>query len=164
MSKGMLMRMILIVGSALILVGITLMGWMHSKQDAKSEIVVQLKDGKSELLEFERLTLLPGEECEYTVKLKKTSQDRYKLKLDFIETEEKTLKNFARVKILSAGEIVYDELLATAFESNGVLLSVDFTKEINTDLRIVYYLPLDVGNEAKNAEAMFELRFTSSID
>ena len=158
------MRIILIAGSALILVGVSLIGWLLSNRDEKSEIVVHLEDGNTELVQFEDLTLVPGEECAYTVRLKKSDVDKYQLKLDFIETEEKTLKNFARVKILSNGESVYDELLVTAFEADSIVLSVDFAEEKNTELRIVYYLPLDVGNEAKNAEAIFELLFTASVD
>ncbi len=159
-----MMRIILITGGALILIGVMLLGWMYSNKDAKSEIVVKLGEGETELVEFERLSLVPGEECTYTVRLKKSDVNQYKLKLDFVETEEGTLKNSARVKILSNGESVYDQLLATAFDSNGIFLHVDFAEEKNTELEIVYYLPLDVGNEAKNAEAMFELQFTAGID
>ena len=162
MPRSKLMRIILIGGSMLILVGVALMGWMYTNGDEKGEIVVKLEDGITELVEFEQLSLVPGEECEYTVKLKKKDQDKYKLKLDFNETEEKTLKNFARVKILSNGERVYDELLATAFENDEIILPVDFAEEKNTELKIVYYLPLDVGNEAKNAEAIFELLLTAN--
>ena len=163
-SKGRLMRVILIVGSALILVGVMLMGWMLKHKDAQNMIDVLLVDGKTKVVEFESLTLVPGEECEYTVRLRKSDIDKYKLKLDFVELEEKMLKNFARVKILANGEIVYDELLATTFENHGTVLSVDFAEEKNTELRIVYYLPIDVGNEAKNAEAIFELLLTASVD
>ena len=158
------MRIILIAGGALILIGVALVGWMYSNKDETSEIVVKLDEGKTELVEFERLSLLPGEECEYTVRLKRSDINKYEMKLDFVETEEGTLKNFARVKILSGGELVYDELLATAFEDEKITLSVDFAAEKNAELKIVYYLPLDVGNEAKNAEAMFELQFTASAD
>ena len=38
----------------------------------------------------------------------------------------------------------------------------DFRENKNTELKVIYYLPLDVGNEAKNAEAIFELQLTAS--
>ena len=66
------------------------------------------------------------------------------------------------MKIVSNGETVYDELLATAFEDEILVLPVDFNEGINTELKIVYYLPLEVGNEAKNAEAVFEVLLTAS--
>ena len=49
-----------------------------------------------------------------------------------------------------------------AFEKEKIVLPVDFDEGENTELKIVYYLPLDVGNEAKNAEAVFELLLTAS--
>ena len=48
------------------------------------------------------------------------------------------------------------------FEAENINLPVDFSEGKNTELKITYYLPIDIGNEAKNAEAIFELRFESS--
>ena len=73
MFKNKFMRVILVAGCALILIGTSLIGWMMSNRDGKSEITVQLSEGKTELVEFENLALVPGEQCEYTVKLKKTT-------------------------------------------------------------------------------------------
>lgn len=162
MPKSKLIRIILSVGSILIIVGVSLLGWMLSTKDDTTVIEVQIEDGKTQSVEFERLGLVPGEECEYTVKLKKPNADEYDLSLSFVETEEKTLKNFARVKIIANGEVVSDELLATAFESEGTVLHVDFIEDKNTEIKLVYYLPIEIGNEAKNAEAIFDLVLTAS--
>lgn len=163
MPKSKLMRIILIAGSVLIIVGVSLMCWMLATEDERGVIEVKLEDGKTESLAFENLTLVPGEECEYIIKLEKTSASQYDLELDFVDTdEEKTLKNYARVKIFANGEVVSDELLADAFDNEKIILPVDFDEGKNTELKIVYYLPLDVGNEAKNAETVFELLLTAS--
>ena len=163
MPKSKLMRIILIAGSVLIIVGVSLMGWMLATEDERDVIEVKLEDGKTESLAFEDLTLVPGEECEYIIQLEKTSASKYDLELDFVDTnKEKTLKNYARVKILANGEVVRDELLATVFENEDIVLPVDFSEGKNTELKIVYYLPLEVGNEAKKAEAVFELLLTAS--
>lgn len=163
MPKSKLMRIILIAGSVLIIVGVSLMGWMLATEDERGVIEVKLEDGKTESLAFEDLTLVPGEECEYIIKLEKSGASKYDLELDFVDTdEEKTLKNYARVKILANGEVVSDELLADAFENEKIILPVDFDEGKNTELKIVYYLPLEVGNEAKKAEAFFELLLKAS--
>ena len=163
MLKNKLMRIILVVGSALIIVGVSLMGWLLATEDERGVIEVKLEEGETESLAFEDLTLIPGEECEYTVQLEKTSASKYDLELDFVDTdEEKTLKKYARVKIVADGEVISDELLADAFEKEKIVLPVDFDDKKKTELKIVYYLPLDVGNEAKNAEAVFELLLTAS--
>lgn len=161
-KKGMLMRGILIASSAFIIIGIALMGWIMTTEEERNNIEVVLSDGKTQAIEFNDLALIPGSECEYKIKLKNTNAKEYELKLDFVEIEEKVLKNFACVKILSNGAVICDELLATAFENDSIVLPVNFNTGTNTELTIVYYLPLDVGNEAKNAEAVFELRLTAS--
>ncbi len=162
MPKSKLMRIILIAGSVLIFIGVSLMSWMLATEDERNVIEVKLNGGNTEQLTFENLSLVPGEECEYTIQLGKSGLSKYDLVLDFVEIEEKTLKNYARVKIVSNGEVVHDELLAEAFENDDIVLPVDFDEDKNTELKIVYYLPVEVGNEAKKAEALFELHLTAS--
>jgi hypothetical protein len=152
----------LVVGSVMIIIGVALMGWVLATEDERGAIVVKLRDGETRVVKFEALALVPGEECEYIVQMKKVSTSQYYLKLDFVEIEEKTLKNYARVKIIANDKVIFDELLADAFEKENIVLPVDFNQGKNTELNIVYYLPIDVGNEAKNAEAVFELLLTAS--
>ena len=162
MTGRNLKRIILSVGSVMIIIGVSLMGWMLANENDQGVIEVKLEEGKTETLSFEHLTLIPGQECEYVIQLEKASADTYNLELDFVEIEEKTLKNYARVKIVAGDEVVCDELLADAFESDVIVLPVDYAEGKNTELKIVYYLPSEVGNEAKKAEAIFELLLKAS--
>ena len=162
MLKSIWMRIMMIVGCLFTLVGVMFMCWMLSTEEERNVINVRLDEGATESLAFESLSLVPGDVCEYTVRLQKGGAASYELSLDFVEGEEKTLKHYARVTVLSGEEIVYDELLATAFDGEDIVLAVDFDENINTELKIVYYMPIEVGNEAKNAEAVFELQLTAS--
>lgn len=162
MSKSNIMRIILVVGIALIIIGILLLGWVWATADDRNVIRVQLEGGNSEALKFEELALVPGEECEYLIKLERMSSDSYDLVLDFVESGEGTLADYARVRITSGEHTVCDELLRDAFSSEDIVLSVDFSENKNTELKVIYYLPVEVGNEAKNAEAIFELLLTAS--
>lgn len=163
MHRGRLMRIILIAGSVLIIIGVALMTWMLATADERNVIKVSLDDGETKPIKFEALSLVPGSECEYVVKLKKGGgADEYDLKFDFVETGDGKLKDFARVKIITNGNVVHDELLSTALDNEHIISSVNFDEDRNTEFRIVYYLPLDVGNEAKNAEALFGLMLTAS--
>lgn len=162
MTKSNLMRIIAISASALIIVGVAIMSWMLATSDERNVISVKLDEGKSETIEFESLALVPGDSCEYNIKLKRDGAAKYDLHFDFVEIEDMTLKNFARIKILSGGDVVYDDLLAKAFQNSDIVLPVDFKEKTNTDISVVYYLPLEVGNEAKNAEALFELQLTAT--
>ncbi len=162
MTKSNFMRVILVVGSALILVGVSLTSWMLATEDERSVIEVKLENGKTQSVEFKAFSLIPGEQKEYKVSLDSGSVKKYDLSLKFVETKEKTLKNFARVKVIANDTVICDDLLAEAFEKENMILQVDVDADQNTELIIVYYLPIDVGNEAKNAEAEFELLLTAS--
>lgn len=162
MQKSKLMQIILIVGSILIIVGVSLMTWMLATEDDRNVIRVQIDEGESKPVKFEALTMVPGDECEYSVKLVKGGTNKFDLKFDFVETGDGTLKNYARVKIIVRDNVVYDDLLVNTLENKNILLSVDFGEDKNTEFQIVYYLPIDVGNEAKNAEALFGLMLTAS--
>jgi len=162
MSKNRLVQVVLITGGVLIILSVLLLWVIQNNKEAPDVIKVSLEDGVTESLQFESLCLVPGQACEYTLSLKHEEKVRCDLKFDFVETEEKTLKNFARVKMIAGDEVVYDDLLAAAFENENIILPIDFRKGKNTELKIVYYLPIEVGNEAKNAEAVFELQLTAS--
>ena len=162
MTKSVFMRIILISASVLIIVGVSLMGWVLATSDDRNAIKVRLEEGKTEAVAFENLALVPGESCEYVIKLSGENSKKYDISLDFVEKQDKNLKKFARVKIISNDEVICDELLQKAFEGDDIVLPVDFSENKNTELIIVYYLPIDVGNEAKNAEAVFELLITAS--
>ena len=165
MTSSRFMRIVLVAASVLIIVGVSLLAVIMTTSDDRNHINVSVGDGKSETIEFDNLGLVPGEQCEYRITLKGENARKYDLSLDFSESEEnekKTLKNYARVRVISGEEIICDELLADAFEMDAVILPVDFTQNKNTDIFIVYYLPIDIGNEAKNAEAIFDLVLTAS--
>lgn len=162
MGRSRIMQIALIIGSVLIIVGVGLIGWITSTQDERNVINVQLQEGTTETVEFENLGLIPGEECEYVLSLKKGEKNAYDLRLKFVELEEKTLKQFARVKIIFNEEVLHDELLADVFDGDELTVHVDFDSGKKTELKIVYYLPIEVGNEAKNAEAIFELLLTTN--
>ena len=162
MTKSIFLRIVLIAASALIITGVLLMNWMLDTSDERNVIKIRLADGITEAVEFEDLSLIPGDSCEYVIVLNNERSMPYDLDIKFVETEEKTLKNFAFVKVISGNEVICDELLADAFAGEGISLPVDFEENKNTIIKIVYYMPIEVGNEAKNAEAKFELQLTAS--
>ncbi len=162
MVRGAIMRTILVVESVLIIIGVILMCFMVKPAKTGNIIHIYLEDGKTQAVEFKDLSLIPGDSREYRIKLQGSLADGYMVRLNFVEEEEKTLKNFAYVKIIAEGEVLCDQLLAEAFEDDSMVLPVNFREEEYTDLTIIYYLPVEVGNEAKNAEAIFSLQFTPS--
>lgn len=162
MKKIKWMRIVLIVMSAFLLISAALVGWISRKYGEENVIEVSIREDTVQTVEFENLCLLPGEQCSYTLSMSSEKAEKYDLKLQFVETEEKTLKHFAYVRIESDGQILCDQLLAEAFESDAMVLPMDFSQNRNTELTVTYYMPSEVGNEAENAEAIFDLRIVAS--
>ena len=174
MKKGQLMRLMLVSTSALIIIGVIILNALLGKEGTSDVGSVDLENGETQIvvvedisgtktMTFENLSLVPGDSCECVIKLTADASKKYDLKLDFVDLDaEKTLKDFVRVKI-EAGEVtVYDGLLALAIQKDDITVSVDGKSNKNTELKLTYYMPLEVGNEAKNAEADFELKLTAS--
>ena len=162
MTKKVFLRTLMIVTSLVIIVGIIIMNWVFNSYEGKNVIKVKLNDGQTEALQFDNLALIPGESCEYKVKLKRGGAAEFDLHLSFDEKEDHGLGNFARVKISSGDELLYDELLAVAFEKCDVIVPVSFKEDEYTEFTVEFYLPIEVGNEAKNAGSVFELILTAN--
>lgn len=159
-KKILIMRIGLVVLSLFIITGVVLMASTMAENNRKNTISIRLEEGKTEELEFEDLCLIPGESTEYVVKIRNYTTDNYDLKLDFIETEERTLKNYLRVKIEADGKQVCDELLCTVFDKD-LNIPIDSREKKTVELHILYYLPYEVGNEAEETEALFKLEITA---
>lgn len=169
MSRRRLLQIIVSAASVLIVVGVILMGVIMNTEEDRSVIHVDLDKGEEnsteQKVDFESLALLPGESCEYTLVLEGEESDRYDVTLSLYENQAEknhTLKNFVFLRIESGENVVCDMLLRDVYASEGFTLPVDQTTGENTELRFVYYLPADVGNEAQNAEAFFGLKITAS--
>ncbi len=165
MTKNRFVQILLITLSALIILGVALIIWVLVTAESRNEIKVVLEDGKTEVVEFEDLALVPGDSFEYTIKLKGDNAKKYELTLDYIkttETEGKTLADFAYVLIIAEDNIVYDSSLANALKDEPLVLPVNFREDLNTELTVKYYLPVNVSSEAENLEAEFALKITAS--
>jgi len=162
MKKNKFVRIVLIVLSVMILIGVALIIYILSTVNNHNIIKVNIRDNATQVVEFQDLCLIPGEKCEYTISIGSDTSDKYKVELAFHEIAENTLKNYVHIKIETNEEIVCNQLLATLFDNNNITLFVDLTEDKKNDIKIIYYLPEEIGNEAQNAEANFELLITAS--
>lgn len=151
----------LIVMCVMALVGVALTAYFLSA--AKNVIKVEIEPDKTQAVEFEHLGLHPGESCEYILRLSSEYSEEYRLELKFKDrAPELTLKDYACVRIERDGETVCDEVLATAFELDCITLGIDFSHGAKNEITIVFYMPEEIGNEAQDAEADFELLITAT--
>ena len=156
-------RRALLIGAILVVLSLSLLFWLQGNPHARGEIVVSLAEGRVETLSFADLALLPGQESAYTVHFKTEWAPSARVQLSFHNLDESlTLARYARVRITAGDATLYDELLSVAFEGEPLFFEADFQNKKNTTLRVIYYLPIEVGNEAKNAAALFDLRVSAT--
>ena len=132
-----------------------------NKDSVKAELIVDNVVVSQEVLEFRGFMVVPGGSDDYRVKLTPSVGVVADFSIDFQEVssiENATgvkLKDRARVKISVEGEEIVDDLLANVFDSEAYkkVLKLQERKAFYVD--IVFYLPLEVGNEIKNASVDF---------
>jgi len=161
-TKRKFMQVLLLVSSAMVLIGVILSILAHMYAAGRRVINVDLSDEIDSVIEFKDLALIPGEECKYTVKLAGEAGVRYGVELAFSEKGDSPLKQYAYARLEFDGEVIYEELMSELLDEDGTRLSLDLETGKDSIVEVTYYLPEEVGNEAQNAEAVFELRITAN--
>ena len=164
MKREILMRIGIILVAVLILCGVILTLLLMRERGIGGVLDIGL-DGEISPIEFGGLKMVPGDKSEYKLAFTGKDAKEYNVNLNFTDADpDGNLKKFIRVKILSGETELYDELLADAMEGKTLNLRVNFSKSENTELKLVYYMPLEVGNEAKLATSDFRLNITSTVE
>lgn len=162
MLKKHWMNILLALTAVLILVTVALSFYYIYVRNNRNVIQLSISADESYSVDFKALGLLPGDDISYTLRVKSEEKQKYKMTLKFNETDtEQKLKDFVYVRIEMGDEVIYEKLLADSFTDEALSLDVDFTNVKKNEFRITYYMPEEVGNEAQNAEAFFELHITA---
>ena len=154
------MRVLLVITSLLIIIGVILMLLMIGARDTKNIIEVELVSERTNSVEFDRLSLIPGASVEYTLLLTSELDEVHEVHFDFCEIGDNELKNYAYAKIIHEGEVTCDMPLSELF-CNVITIPVDITETKGKEVTLIYYLPSEVGNEAQGAESVIQLLITS---
>lgn len=135
---------------------------------ADNVLDIDLSIGGQYRVEFSELDLIPGESAEYDVNLSSDINVEALVTLEFKRTDESAagvaeLAKYSYVRITHENEVLCDSLISEFLDNET---RVTFECAIGTDspcnLKIMYYMPSEVGNEAQNAEASFELLITAT--
>ena len=135
--------------------------FVHNSPNDDVMMNINLTANGSKTVEFDCLSLIPGESYEYTLALKSDLAGDCSLSIDFKENSEGALKNYAYAKLEADGEIVCDALLSELLSGEPLILDTHLSKKDTVTLKITYYMPIEVGNEAENAKADFDLVITA---
>ena len=147
-----------IIGEGLVLYKIIDLG----KDD--HSIGVEIADGESGVVSFEHLGLVPGEQIEYTLIVTSNEGPTYAVDFDFRETEDSPLSDYVYVRMLLGEEELCNALLADLMDSGAISRELKIKESDSCELTIIYYMPEEVGNEAENAEAHFDLYITGRFE
>ena len=127
-------------------------------------IGVEIEDGESGVVSFEHLGLVPGDEIEYTLVITSKDGPTYAVDFEFHETDDSPLKDYVYVRMLLGDEELCDVLLADVMDSGAISRELRIKEGEACELTIIYYMPEEIGNEAENADAHFDLYVTGRFD
>ena len=144
----------------LILTGSCIMGYFVMNPDRGSD-TIEVDLGKGGNVDFEDLAMLPGESTEYKIKLKGEIEAECNVTLEFKEKgDNNTLKDFVYVRVEYEGKVLCDKLLADVLDGKRIKFVGDFRDGRRDNIKITYYMPIEVENEAENAEANFSVHIS----
>ncbi len=162
MTKNTFMRISMIASSALILVGVALTVYFSVAFNNRRVIKIDVEPDEIHSVEFKELFLIPGQEEEYILSLKSDIKEKYNAEIIFDEIADGKLKNFARARIELNDEVIFDDSLASLLDGDKITLSIDPKKNPAKQIKITYYLPAEVGNDAQDTTSDFELLISIS--
>ena len=147
--------------SVLILIACGLSTYFLANTDRRDVIEVELKGDNESFIAFDVLSLFPGDEVSYKVSIGHKEVKDGTITVNFSEEGEGALNEFLNVRIVSEGETLSDMPLTDLLtKSDGLVFAVKSKRDL--DLEVIYYLPLDVGNDAMGASSGFMLSIKAS--
>lgn len=136
----------------------------HAK-DRDSAISVGLGE-TSEIVEFHNLEMHPGDSLEFDIELTHEVEGECKLSLDFIDSAPATvtnnLKNYIKVILIFNGSKVYEDDVTNAIDKDLAPIMCELDDKVPVKMTVIFMMPIEVGNEAENAEAFIDLSITAS--
>ena len=116
-------------------------------------------DGVTEkTLKVPSLQLVPGSEKEYDVHVKCEATGLYQVEVFYYEKNDGGLKNFVNAVMMLGDERVHEGALLELIGGEPVKFDWTFREDEEMTLTIRYEMPDEIGNEAKNTSAGFDVK------
>lgn len=151
---------ILIVAMILFaLLSIMLSVFLEEAHDEFKETVTVTEGGVTEeTLTVRGLSLVPGQSQDYEIGLRCMASGSYYISFEFVEKVDGGMKEFVYLTITSGDESVYSGELAPLLDT-GVRIGFDGYLDADDPLtiKITYKMPIEIGNEARNTFADFDV-------
>lgn len=159
MTKKVAWRFFLVILSLMILIGVGLVIIMYYFGHEGTLIKLDIQYEEPKRVEFDSFAMVPGGETEYIINPYRYKPGVYDLSFDFIDNDTSTnvFDESVCVRIEFEGKVYCDMPLSELFNSDNIVLTLDMRETVLKDVKIVYYIPLEVGNEIQGAVADFDL-------
>lgn len=143
------------------LLGSILLLCIKSWRKNSTEITVEIYGETSELLSVNKPDLKPGESYYYTVILACKAEGRYLITLQFEEIKKGGLENYVNVETSCNGTVYQSGLNELLESEDGITFICELKRSPATNIKILYSMPLEVGNEAQGTELDFNVSLTA---
>lgn len=126
----------------------------------EKEIII-VQDGETvEDMQIKGLEVHPSESVDYKVLFKAKVTGTYNINMDFTEVEDGGLKEFIVVTIKNGDTLIYEQSLLETLSGEAISFDCNITANEPYVIDVKYKMPIEVGNEAMNAKASFDIKFT----
>lgn len=148
--------------SILILVGVGLMIWMLLVDHGGGAIKVRVDVDIAVEAGINDVVIVPGYKNEYHLKVTADKPDEYDLTFSFVEqgNTANALKDNLYILIEHDGVVYCDAKLSELYEG-GPTMPLQLKRLVAQDVKVIYYIPEEVGNEIKGDEIDFGLFITA---
>ena len=159
MEKKQYWRLLLIVLSLMILIGSSMVYLLMRHGHDGNVIKMDIQYGQPQKVEFSQFAMVPGGKSEYIITPYRYAPGVYNLTFNFTDREPgySVFDQSVHIYVEYDGVVYCDKSLAEIFESEDFTITIDLTDEVREEVKLVYYIPEDVGNEIQGATANFEL-------
>ncbi len=142
-------------------VSVGTVAWVYKnrKEDATEKTVV-LNGNAQEEMSVKLTDIYPGYTTSYQIRLKGEKDKSYSVTVSFEEAGEVTMAPFVDVSVNYGGKTVGGGKLSELLEGKEATLQADFSSSTTQEVEIVYSMSEEVGDEAQNTVADFEVVLT----
>ena len=146
----------------MILIGVGLMIWMLLADHLGGAIKVRVDVDIPVEAGINDVVIVPGYKNEYHLKVTADKPHEYDLTFSFKEQgdTESDLKDNLYILIEHDGVVYCDAKLSELYEG-GPSMTLQLKRLVAQDVKVVYYIPEEVGNEIKGDTADFGLFITA---
>ncbi len=140
------------------MVGIVVGVWSYVSQDKFiNEQTIVLNEQPQTEMEVNLSGICPGMSMSYKIHLKANEGDYFDITLDFTKTGTDSLAQFVDVEVRLGGEKIESAKLSEYLNGKQVAFPLEYDDTSEIDIEIVYSMGLEVGDDAQNTTADFNI-------